>query len=60
MHWIRSPTASTRIAGPATIVWESLFVLAVPAGPIPTLVALAVAAGRSSRMAKSSSPPVGA
>jgi hypothetical protein len=35
----------TRIAGPATIVWESLFVLAVPAGPIPTLVALALAAG---------------
>jgi hypothetical protein len=33
----------TRIAGPATIAWETLFVLAVLAGPLPTLVALGVA-----------------
>ena len=33
----------TRIAGPATIAWESLFVLAVLAGPVPTLLALVLA-----------------
>jgi hypothetical protein len=33
----------TRLMGPFTIAWESLFPLAIVAGPIPTVVALAVA-----------------
>jgi hypothetical protein len=33
----------TRVMGPFTIVWESLFPLAIVAGPIPTVVALIVA-----------------
>lgn len=33
----------TRVMGPFTILWESLFPLAIVAGPIPTVVALVVA-----------------
>lgn len=33
----------TRLLGPFTIVWESLFPLAILAGPIPTVVALVIA-----------------
>ena len=33
----------TRVMGPFTIAWESLFPLAILAGPIPTVVALVVA-----------------
>jgi hypothetical protein len=33
----------TRVMGPFTIAWESLFPLAIVAGPIPTLVALVIA-----------------
>lgn len=33
----------TRVLGPFTIAWESLFPLAIVAGPLPTVMALAVA-----------------
>jgi hypothetical protein len=33
----------TRLMGPFTIVWESLFPLAILAGPVPTAVALVIA-----------------
>ena len=33
----------TRVMGPFTIAWESLFPLAIVAGPVPTIVALAIA-----------------